>query len=207
MEFSDTDTSNSSADLKKLLQNSNTWLAFNVSEDNISSFAALGIGAGVQRAIFNLELPPQRVYDTSFPDLKAAADAFRVAGRSFTGIRHGRVVPGSEDCDYEIVNATTPCAQDTIPRGVLFRVVSEMLRINSTHHKVCGVSASGGYSGAYLSVLRSKGLSRQAEVEKVFGGGIQRVTDLANEEERQALEKNQIEEEASLLPTNSVSRL
>jgi len=128
--------------------------------------------------VFTSELPPERVHDTSIPAFEAAAVAFHEAGGAFTSIRHGTVVAGSEDCAYEIVNATQPCAESTVPRGVLARVASEALRIEATHHSMYGVSSSGAFAGAYLNILRASGLSRQQEVEKIFKGGIQRVAQL-----------------------------
>lgn len=180
---------------KELLADSYAWLAFNVSEQEIVGLAAAGIAAGVKRAIFTTELPPERVNETSIPAFEAAVIAFHEVGGAFTGIRHGTVIAGSEDSAYEIVNATTPCVESTVPRGVLARVVTEALRTDSTHHAVYGVSSSGAFAGAYLNILRASGLSRQQEVEKIFKGGIQRVAQLVQkgkEREQDASEQKSI---------------
>lgn len=162
------------AQLKGLLKDCNTWLAFNVTEGSLAHYTSAAIEAGVKRAIFTLELPPERFDETDIPSFDAAADAFRAAGGAFTGIRHGTVVPGSEDFAYQIVNATEPCVADSVRRGVLARVVAEMLRGNATHHAVCGLSSSGRLADAYLNVIRGRGHSRQEEVEKMFNGGVQK---------------------------------
>eukprot|EP01032_Pedospumella_encystans_P019722 gene19722-22424_t len=124
LEFSDVKF-NDPLQRKQLLVDSFAWIAFNVSEQDIVTFAAAGIAAGVKRAVFTLELPPERANDTSIPAFEAAAVVFHEAGGAFTGIRHGTVVAGTEDCAYEIVNATQACVESTVPRGVLARVVSE----------------------------------------------------------------------------------
>lgn len=160
--------------LKGLLKDCSAWLAFNVSEGSVANFTTAAIEAGVKRAIFALELPAERINETDIPSFDSAKEAFKAAGGAFTGIRHGTVVPGSEDFAYQIVNATEPCVADTVRRGVLARVVAEMLRGNATHHAVCGLSSSGRLANAYLNVIREAGHSRQEEVEKIFHGGVQR---------------------------------
>lgn len=193
LEFTDVQF-NDPQQCKQLLDSSVAWLAFNVSEQDIVTFAAAGIAAGVKRAVFTLELPPERVHDTNIPAFEAAAVAFHEAGGAFTGICHGTVVAGSEDCAYEIVNATQACAESTVPRGVLARVVSEALRIEATHHSVYGVSSSGAFAGAYLNILRASGLSRQQEVEKIFKGGIQRVAQLVQKAKEENFDHSEQEE-------------
>ena len=207
LEFSDIKF-NDPLQRKQLLVDSFAWIAFNVSEQDIVTFAAAGIAAGVKRAVFTLELPPTRVNDTSIPAFEAAAVAFHEAGGAFTGIRHGTVVAGTEDSAYEIVNATQACVESSVPRGVLARVVSEALRIEATHHSVFGVSSSGPFAGAYLNILRASGLSRQQEVEKIFKGGIQRVAQLVQngKEEKENLmdQENDSAEHHDMVIANSI---
>lgn len=76
------------------------------------------------------------------------------------------------------MNATTPCIESTVERGVLSRVAAELLRIDSSFNQVCGLSSSSAFAAAYLNILRSSGLTRKQEVEKIFKGGIQRVAQL-----------------------------
>jgi hypothetical protein len=72
--------------------------------------------------------------------------------------------------------------EDTVERGVLARVVAELLLIDKSVNKECGVSSSSQFAAAYLDVLRSSGLTRQQEVSKMFAGGLQRVARLTVDE-------------------------
>ena len=172
--------------LTALLAGAGAWLAFNVTQQSIPAYAKSAIDAGVKRAIFTLELPVDRINETAIPEFDAAIHTFEQAGGAFTGIRHGVVVPGDEDNPYEIVNATANCldGKSTVERGVLGRVVAELLRIDASSNKACGLFSSGAFAGAYLSVLRSAGLTRQQEVEKIFSGGIQKMAQLTDAEKK-----------------------
>lgn len=168
--------------LLPVLHGANAWVAFNVPETRLASFAAMAIEAKLKRVLFTVQLPEDRIGDVVIPALDAAAKAFADSGIAFTGIRHGEITSGNEDNAYEIVNATLPLVQPSVERGVLARVVVELLRTGSSYDKICGVSSSNAFANAYLNILRSTGLTRQQEVEKIFNGGIQRVAQLTARE-------------------------
>jgi len=82
--------------------------------------------------------------------------------------------------------------EPTVQRGVLARIVAEALSIEKSSNKEFGVSSSGSFSEAYLNILRSSGLTRSQEVEKMFGGGLQRVARLTvNEYEARAVKEEE----------------
>jgi hypothetical protein len=207
LDFTSTDIDNTEQ-LEELLKGADAWLAFNVTQSAIPAYSAASLGAGIKRAIFTLELPEASVNDTSMPELEAAAAAFESAGASFTGIRHGAVVPGDEDNSYEIVNATVPLLEGFVERGVLARVVAELLQIDSASNVVCGLSSSSSFALAYLNILRQSGLTRSEEVKKVFAGGVQRVAQLTvadyekkrakKEEEAVVAAADKVKEEAEM---------
>ena len=172
--------------MDQLLQGSKAWLAFNVSQTDIPKLAETALKAGCKRVILTTTLPPQRINDTVIPEFDDAIKLFSTAGGAFTGIRHGEIVAGDEDFPYEIVNATVPCLEATVERGVLARVVAELLRVEQSHNQQCGVCSSSEFAAAYLNILRSSGLTRTQEVYKMFTGGLQRVARLTvNEYEAQ----------------------
>lgn len=192
--------------LPAVLHGANAWVAINVPETRLASFAAMAIEAKLKRVLFTVQLSEDRITDIVVPTLDDAAKVFAESGIAFTGIRHGNIIPGDEDNAYEIVNATLPLVQGSVERGVLARVVMELLRTGSSYEKICGVSSSNAFAGAYLNILRSTGLTRQQEVEKIFNGGIQRVAQLTarereaerkREEERlTSEEKRKVEQQA-----------
>mmetsp|Transcript_27785 Transcript_27785/g.46674 ORF Transcript_27785/g.46674 Transcript_27785/m.46674 type:complete len:629 (+) Transcript_27785:86-1972(+) len=221
LDFATTDI-NDGDQLKSLLDGADAWLAFNVTQSAIPTYSSTAVDAGIQRAVFTMELPPERINETTIPEFDTALNAFQTAGGAFTGIRHGTIIPGDEDNAYEIVNATIPCLEDTVERGVLARVAAELLGIDSASNEICGLSSSSAFAGAYLNILRSSGLTRQQEVQKVFSGGVQRVAQLtvneyeaekkrkeekaAKEEQRKLDEKMQLEKdlaEARALPSGA----
>ena len=57
-----------------------------------------------------------------------------------------------QDNAYEIVNATVPCLEDTVERGVLARVVAELLLIDKSANQQCGVCSSSQFAAAYLGI-------------------------------------------------------
>jgi hypothetical protein len=81
--------------------------------------------------------------------------------------------------------------EDTVERGVLARVVAELLLIDKSVNKECGVSSSSQFAAAYLDVLRSSGLTRQQEVGKMFAGGLQRVARLTVDDYELQRQKNE----------------
>lgn len=192
LEFPTIRESEKSEQLPALLDGANAWVAFNVPESELAVLTATAINAKLKRVIYTVQLPEHRINDTQVPDLDASAQAFAESGIYFTGIRHGTIVPGNEDNAYEIVNATLPLIDSKVERGVLGRVVTELLRTDSAYGKICGVSSSNAFAGAYLNILRSSGLTRHQEVEKIFSGGIQRVAQLTARE-REAETKRQEE--------------
>lgn len=48
------------------------------------------------------------------------------------------------------MNATVPCLEDTVERGVLARVVAELLLIDKSANQQCGVCSSSQFAAAYL---------------------------------------------------------
>ena len=192
MGFADWDYS-SVDQVAKLLEGANSWIAFNVSRGDIVPLCEKAVAAGVKRVVLTTELLPANINDTSLPEFQAAVKLFEESGGSFTGIRHGSVVPGTEDNPYEIVNATIPVLKPTVERGVLARVAAELLLLNKAANQECGLGSSSSFAAAYLDVLRSTGLTRAQEVEKIISGGIQRVARLtADSYER---EKTRAEDE------------
>ena len=164
--------------LKNALLGSNAWIAFNVSRESIPKFSNVALEAGVKRAIFTVELEDATLAiedNIAIPGFVEAASAFAAVGGAFTGIRHGKVVPGGEDFPYDITNASLPCYNNTIERGVLARVTSELLFIPQSANTHCGLASSHEFAAAYLDVVRSAGVTRRQEVEKVFGGAIMRL--------------------------------
>jgi hypothetical protein len=194
--------------LSAVLEGANAWVAFNVSQAAVPQLSEAALKAGVKRAVFTVELPPARINETFIAELDAAAKAFEAAGAYFTGIRHGTLVEGDEDNPYEIVNATVPCMENFVERGVLARVTAELLLIDKSVNAVCGVSSSSQFAAAYLDVLRSSGLNRQQEVTKMYSGGLQRVARLTvteyearqqrAEEKKARDEQRKIEQELEL---------
>ena len=168
--------------LNAVLSDANAWVAFNVPQSAIPSLSDAALSSGVKRAVFTVELPDSRINDTVIPEFVVAKEKFAVSGAAFTGIRHPKIIDGNEDNPYEIVNASIPCLESTVERGVLARVVAELLRLQSSFNEECGVSSSGAFAAAYLNILRSSGLTRQQEVMKMFSGGLQRVAKLTVDE-------------------------
>lgn len=48
------------------------------------------------------------------------------------------------------MNGTVPCLEDTVERGVLARVVAELLLIDKSVNQQCGVCSSSQFAAAYL---------------------------------------------------------
>lgn len=164
--------------LLDVLSGANAWLAFNVSQSSIPRMTKNSLSAGVKRLVVTMGLPPSRVNDTLIPEFDNAIAAFKAAGASFTGIRHGEIIEGDENNPYEIYNSTIRCLEPTVERGVLARVAAELLMIPTAANSQCGVSSSSAFAQAYLNILRSSGLTRRQEVTKLFQGGLQRVAQL-----------------------------
>ena len=194
--------------LSTLLAGANSWIAFNVTQDTVPLLSEAALAAGVKRAVFTVTLPPERYREIAMPELEQAINAFAAAGASLTGIRHGTVVDGNEDNPYEIVNATIPCLNEVVERGVLARVATELLLVDKSVNEVCGLSRGTAFAAAYLDVLRSSGLTRQQEVTKMYVGGLQRVAGLtvatyeakqkAADEKRARKEQREMEEALEL---------
>lgn len=182
----------SRSNLTSLVTDSSAWIAFNITPANFKQYLDVGIASKVQRIIFASS-------SSSIDDMNNAIDVCNSAGVAFTGIRHGSIVAGDEDHPYEIVNATTSIADsDVIEKGVLSRVIAELLQINDAKGKHCGVKAGTDFAAAYLNILRSSGLTRTEEVTKMLSGGLQRVevlTSTAAETEAKKAEEVKKEKE------------
>ena len=176
--------------MKKLLKGANACIAMNICREFIVSLSNAALDAGVKRLVITTSLEESDI--TTISEFEKAQAAFSASGGAFTGVRHGKIVAGNEDNSYEIVNSTAPCLDTYIERGVLGRVVAELLSIDMSVNNQCGVSSSGSFSAAYLSVLRSSGLSRNEEVTKMFSGALQKV---ARRTGHQYKSKMKIEEE------------
>lgn len=178
--------------VKPVLQGAEAWIAFNVPREDILTYSKAAIEANIKRVVVTTELSSQQINDTSLPEFNQAIEMFQNSGGYFTGVRHGEVVPGDENNVYEILNATTPCVESFVERGVLGRVVAELLQIERSGNIECGVSSSNEFAGAYLNVLRSSGLTRREEVDRVLNGGVQRVMQL---KETRVAERKKLAEE------------
>jgi len=204
LDFSNIDMNNKDS-VNTLLDGANTWLAFNVSTSSFKDYAEIASKSKLKRALFTTYLPSTRINDTQIPEIQDAIKTMESAGISFTGIRHGEIVAGTEDNSYEIVNATTPLAYSEVERGVLARVVAELLVNEKSYSSECGLSSSGEFALAYLNVLRSSGLDRNEEVDKMFNGGLTRVSQsveaeyerkrIQSEEKKARKEKEKLEKE------------
>jgi len=187
LNFNNIDINNKDT-LSNLLDGANTWLAFNVTSSSFKDYADIASKSKLKRAVFTTTLPSNRINDTEIPEIQDAIKTMENAGISFTGIRHGSIVDGTEDNSYEIVNATLPLAYPEVERGVLARIVAELLVNEKSYSAECGVSSSGEFASAYLNVLRSSGLDRNEEVNKMFTGGLARVSQSVEAEyERQKI--------------------
>lgn len=183
LEFADFESGDISG-LRQLLQSANAWIAFNASKEYVEPFADLALDVGVKRMIVTVGLHDDQIEDTMLEAFESVSKKFQNAGLSFTGIRHGQIVSGGEDNPYEIVNSTTPLPSNTVERGVLGRVTAELLLLNKAANQECGVSSSTEFAAAYLNILRSTGLTRSQEVDKMFSGGLQRVAKLTSEQNK-----------------------
>jgi hypothetical protein len=179
--------------LANFLYGCDAWLVLDIPRDRIVPFAKAASSAGVKRTLFTVRLPEDQISTTALSEFDEAAALFSAAGGQFTGMRHGTIVEGTEDGPYSIVNASTPCSAAAVKRGVLARVATELLRTEDAYGTTCGLSSAGAFEAAYLSILRSTGLTRQQEVRKVFTGGIARVAELTARE-REAEVQRQLEE-------------
>ncbi|KAJ1379276.1 hypothetical protein B484DRAFT_412421, partial [Ochromonadaceae sp. CCMP2298] len=83
LDFESADLDNT-ANLTALLTGADAWLAFNA------------LASGLDKAIFTMELPLERINDTVIPEFDDAVRDFALVGAKFTGIRHGAVLPGDE---------------------------------------------------------------------------------------------------------------
>ena len=196
-------------EVKMLLTNVDAWIAYNVTLNDVPHYTKAAIEAKVKRVIFTTSMP-NNIVTSSFhiEEFDNALKSFIDAGVTFTGIRHGTIIEGDEDNSYEIVNATTPCTQNTVEYGILSRVTAELLQIDDSSNKICGVSSSGEFALAYLNVLRSSGLDRSQEVKKMFTGGLQRISQLTvqsyeedkkkSDEKKASIESRKVEEELEL---------
>jgi len=164
--------------LPSLLNGANSWIAVNVSRSDVARYSEAALAAGITRLIVTIPLTRDGINETNIPEFTQAIKLFSDAGGSFTGFRHGEIVEGDEDNPYEIVNNTVSCMGPTLERGVLARVLAETVLIKRAYNQEFGVSSSGQFAAAYLNVLRSSGLTRAQEVEKIIAGGLQRVARL-----------------------------
>ena len=65
--------------LKEVLTGADAWLSFNVSEASIETMANLAFEAGVEKVLFTLELPPNRINETTIPAFDTAVEKYKKA--------------------------------------------------------------------------------------------------------------------------------
>ncbi|RYH15628.1 hypothetical protein EON65_31495 [archaeon] len=174
LEFAEADVTNPDQ-MQGILQGANAWVAFNVQQYLVPDLSHAAANAGVKRVIMTTPLPAVQCGEGgthNLPEFIAARELFAAQGGSFTGIRHGEIVPGSEDNPYIIVNASVPVVMERVERGVLARAVGEMLRMTVTFNQDCGISSCNKFSSMYLDILRKTGLTRREEVFKMFQSGL-----------------------------------
>jgi hypothetical protein len=153
-------------------------MAFNLSRNDVVPFTEKAVSLGIRRILVTVQLPIHQINDTNLPEFDSAISLCKSKGSLFTGIRHCKIVEGNEDSPYEIVNSSVYLLSDQIEQGVLARVAAELFINPKSFQQECGVCSSSAFAQAYLNILRSTGLSRAQEVEKIFEGGIQRVARL-----------------------------
>lgn len=202
LKFAQTDAGNSSQ-LITALEGANAWLAFNVEKEQFVELANTAIEANIPRIIFTTtvteEEEQQQFVQTTYGPLLALS---KEKGLAMTIIRHGEVVDGDEDYPYQIVNASTPLVEMSVPRGVLGRIATELIRLKDSLNQQCGLSSSGEFAEAYLELLRSSGLTRRQEVFKVYTGGMdvvyQKTEASRRKREQEEKERNELQEERRL---------
>jgi hypothetical protein len=141
--------------IRDTLKTSNAWIAFNLTQTDIPRMTSIALESDISRVIFTMHLPSIDINNTAIPELDQAVTEFEKAGKVFTGIRHGDIIKGDEDNAYEIVNATIPCMEPIVERGVLARVTAELLLTPESGNEVCGISSSSSFAAAYLTVIRA----------------------------------------------------
>jgi hypothetical protein len=180
--FSISDLNNETL-VTSLLNGATTWLGMEVSTINLPVFANAAAKAGIKRAVFGVAQHQNNTLGVGHNEsaLFKAEKIFAKEGILFTGVFHGPLVSGSEDSPYMIVpvnasrNDTGGRAGSSVPRGVLSRVLTELVHVPEAHGRLCSVLPGNAYAAAYLSALRSAGLARGSEVRKMFNGGLQRM--------------------------------
>jgi hypothetical protein len=181
--FSITDLNNETL-VTSLLNGATTWLGMQVSTFNLPVFANAAAKAGIKRAVFGVaqhqNIKPLGVGHNQSALFKAE-EIFAKEGIAFTGVFHGPLVSGSEDSPYMIVPVNASHGDtggrigSSVQRGVLSRVLTELIHVPEAHGRLCSVLPGNAYAAAYLSALRSAGLARGSEVRKMFNGGLQRM--------------------------------
>lgn len=199
---------NISEELDSILREHSAWLALGVPRQNISTFADIALANNIKRVIFTVVVEPDEVSKVTHVDeFSNVIKKFRQKGAeySFTGIRHGQVIPGDENKPYEIVNSSSPLRFPTVEKGILARVVTEVLHLNTSFNNQFGVSTSGAFADAYLQTLRSIGFTRRDEVNKLLTGGMQQMEELTklSREERERMKKERENKKAGVSPVKS----
>lgn len=93
---------NNDIELYNYLNGVEAWLAYNVTKSNIFKYTNTAIAAGVKRVVFTIESDQNHMNQTQIPEFNTAIQRFQENGGAFTGICHGRIIPGSEDHPYNI---------------------------------------------------------------------------------------------------------
>ncbi len=175
LEFQEADLSKSDQ-VEALLKDASAWIAFGLSREVVPTLASIAAKQEVPRVIFTVKLPPNEItQQPTLPEFTEAIELFKKQDSHFTGIRHGEIVSGPENLPYSIVNGSYACEEAVVPRGVLGRVVTELLHLQAACNADCGISSSSIYSQSFLEMLRSSGATSSQEVALMFDGAFQQV--------------------------------
>jgi hypothetical protein len=76
-----------SPELSKLFSSANSWVALNVSQQNVPRLAELALQNGLERVIFSVSLSPENINQTVIPQFEYATQLFKNHSppRAFTG--------------------------------------------------------------------------------------------------------------------------
>jgi hypothetical protein len=76
-----------SPELAKLFSSANSWVALNVSQQNVPRLAELALQNGLERVIFSVSLSPENINQTVIPQFEYATQLFKNHSppRAFTG--------------------------------------------------------------------------------------------------------------------------
>ena len=139
---------NNDIELYNYLNGVEAWLAYNVTKSNIFKYTNTAIAAGVKRVVFTIESDEIHMNQTQIPEFNTAIQRFQENGGAFTGICHGRIIPGSEDHPYNIMRIIPGSEEDSYTGNI----------INSTT-SICSSNTGGSSNYSSSSGSSSTGSS------------------------------------------------